>query len=467
MIFGQILKQTLFLKNNTSYANEQQKDLITSKSAKDEAEQLALEQASNLSKDKEFTKALNAINLTIDRGVVTKKLLFQKASILTQLNKYEEAQKIWTDLSKLKNKPKLATSAKKALKESKINQIDSTKRLLNEFHAMAKNYETSLKHIPRPTDWKPGSDIITSIQQEAESARGGQLPMFALELIDKALQAGLESPLLVQDKAVSLIMIGRKKKALSLLNELSIETNNQKIKTTIKKNILKAKKTKIPESAAKKYLFLQSVAVAKANNLLPQFIPQTGEFNENTDIKHLIFKEARNALSKNPNASLGLMNTILTYFPRDLAALQLKGESLAALKKDKEAISILRSLAYSENESIAKEATRILTQHLSKRAIEISSNDSPKTALSFFITWHLECNLIPAMNENIRIVLSQIEIDSTDFLDPELQNHQLQLLFNTHLVECLEARFRERGQLSASPPVQKPAAIRKTAPKAG
>ena len=71
------------------------------------------------------------------------------------------------------------------------------------------------------------------------------------------------------------------------------------------------------------------------------------------------------------------------------------------------------------------------------------------------------------MNENIKIVLSQIEKDSTDFLDPELQNHQLQLLFNTHLVECLEARFRERGQLSASSPAQNPAAISKTAPKAG
>ena len=46
------------------------------------------------------------------------------------------------------------------------------------------------------------------------------------------------------------------------------------------------------------------------------------------------------------------MNTILTYFPRDLAALQLKGESLAALKKTKKLFQHFDLLP--ENESIAK-----------------------------------------------------------------------------------------------------------------
>ena len=71
------------------------------------------------------------------------------------------------------------------------------------------------------------------------------------------------------------------------------------------------------------------------------------------------------------------------------------------------------------------------------------------------------------MVAGIKKILQQLEPSETNFSDPELEHHHLQLLFNTQLVECLEARFRERGRMGASSPAQNPAAISKTAPKAG
>ena len=470
MFFELIRKKISFLNSQKPDSIRKEGDLDQFKSRKNKAEYLALDQASCLVKNKEFEKALKVINQTLNNGIKTNKLLFQKAWILSQVNHFDEAHEIWSKLSKLERKPKLAFLAKRELEISKKSMLDTTKKmksLLDNLHVTAEYYEKELKRLPQSQDWTLGVDLILSIEQEAKLARTAKLPMLALELIDQASQAGLESPLLIKEKAASLSMMGRKKKAVALLKELSQKANNRNLQASIKKDIQEAKNAKTNQLDVITYLCLQAVAVSRANKVTPQFIPDTKQSQKDTDIKLLVFREARKVLPENPNASLGFMNAILNYFPKDLAALQLKGESLAALGKDEEAIATWGPLIDSKNTTIANEASRLIVENLSQRVLEISSRDSPKVALSFFIENHIKYDLTPVLNENINTILRQIEHANTDLSDSVLQQHRLHLTFNTHLIECLEARFREENRLGWTSPAQKPGAIRKTALKPG
>ena len=71
------------------------------------------------------------------------------------------------------------------------------------------------------------------------------------------------------------------------------------------------------------------------------------------------------------------------------------------------------------------------------------------------------------MNNDIKIILQELEQPDKQFVDPELQQHQLRLTFNTHLIECLEARFLEQNRLSGISSAQEPGAIGKTAQTTG
>ena len=211
----------------------------------------------------------------------------------------------------------------------------------------------------------------------------------------------------------------------------------------------------------------QSIAVAKANSLETAYLPNPNQATGNTNNKSLVFKEARISLERNPKACLGLTNSILDYFEDDLAALLLKGEALAALNQDDKAIQVWKELTHSQNEKINQKASQLITESLVKRAKTISKKKSPKTALFFLVEEHLTNNIIPILNEDIKALLKQLESMDTESIDPELQSHQLQLQFNTLVIECLERQRRDQGRLDPSATAQKPGAIRKTAPKAG
>ena len=132
-----------------------------------------------------------------------------------------------------------------------------------------------------------------------------------------------------------------------------------------------------------------------------------------------------------------------------------QGESLAALKKDNEARRIWGDLCLSETKSIAKKACRLISKSLSEKALQISSTKSPKEAITFFIRAHLRLNLAPTLNKTVITILEQLDSSKTDLSNPDLKKHQLQLMFNTEVIECLEARLQNKGRLSAITPTQK------------
>ena len=144
-----------------------------------------------------------------------------------------------------------------------------------------------------------------------------------------------------------------------------------------------------------------------------------------------------------------------------------QGESLAALKKDNEARRIWGDLCLSENKNIAKKACRLISKSLSEKALQISSTKSPKEAITFFIRAHLRLNLAPTLNKTVIKILEQLDSSKADFSNPDLKKHQLQLIFNTEVIECLEARLQNKGRLSAITPTQKFGSNRKEKTKRG
>ena len=71
------------------------------------------------------------------------------------------------------------------------------------------------------------------------------------------------------------------------------------------------------------------------------------------------------------------------------------------------------------------------------------------------------------LSKDIKKILQKVEPLNTQFSDPNLLQTRLELMFNTHIIECLEARFCERNRLSAPSAALNPGSISKTAPQAG
>ena len=64
-------------------------------------------------------------------------------------------------------------------------------------------------------------------------------------------------------------------------------------------------------------------------------------------------------------------------------------------------------------------------------------------------------------------IVAQINPSIDSFSDPELRKHQMQLQYNTLVIEYFEEKLRKKVLSDPGAPAQKTGAIRKTALKAG
>ena len=471
MFFGQLFTRQRKQKSEQSRRQTipEKTNLPTDNQNKD---QLFLKINDHLNSNEKLNKALNDIDSAIQSKGPSNQLLLQKAEILLKKGKLRQARLILNELSKIKNDSKTSDTARLLLtKTQQLQQkeaSDPSRELIEKLHQTTKNYfnESSLGS----TKGNPPSDqeLIQLVRKEARRARSRDFPKLSRDLCDQALQAGLESPWLLHDKALSINMMGQQSQALIILNELNAQHEGEKLRNAIKENIEDIKKrAKHYQLRAKFYLVKQSRLSAQKNELNLQFIPETNQVSQKAKIKALVFKEARSCLNQHPEACLGLTNTLLDYFPNDLAALLLKGEALDALHHREEAITIWKELARSKNEKMALKASELIAETLLQKTKSISENKSPKAAILFFIREHLKYQLNPTLNDGVREILKQLESMDTESTDPELQSHQLQLQFNTLLIECFERQRRNQGRLDPGSTAQKPGSIRKTAPKAG
>ena len=426
----------------------------------------------DLNTTSEINNALDEVDKAIQNGTATNQQLLIKAEIFLRKEKFRKARELLTKISNNKIDQEAADEATHLQKvvprlqeEAGTNRL---KRLLGDLHQIAQKYETKLLSLPPIKDLTPDLDITQSIREDARLARTADLPGLSLELIERTLQSGQESLWLLHDKAISLSMMGQQSTALDILSSLKETTQKENLTNSINKNINIIKGSSNSHRIKLNiYLAKQSKIFIKSQGFDTAFIPEANKINEKTRIKFIIFKKARAVLPESPKACLSLVNSILDYFQGDLAALQLKGEALAALQRNNEAIQIWKGLTQSKDDTIAKRAAKLITQCLAKKAKLISSNQSTEAALSYFIQEHLKLKLAPTLNNDITDVITKHEPSNTKDSHPELQKHQFQLQLNTMAVAFLEDQLREQDRLGANVPTQKPVAIQKDARKKG
>ena len=411
------------------------------------SKQLLLKAKGDINSKNKLNKALADIERSIKNDGPTSQRLLEKARILLQKAKFHQARQILQTISKDKNDSKSSNAAKRLLSQSKQLQeefnINKTNKLIRDLHETAKNYGQKLSAFPK-SDVPPSDlDIPQLVREEARRARSAQLPGLSYQLIQQTLQAGHDSPWLHMGKALSLNMMGQKASALSILNEIKKSAKGNKISTSINNTITDIKRQpKVDPSKSNLFLLQQSRAIAKSHGLETQFIPETNNISPKINVKSSIFNEAISSLANSPRASLGLVNSILDYFPSDGASLQLKADALAALNRGDEAIQIWTNLARSKNNQIADKASKSTSQYFGKKAKKISTHQSLKAPALFFVQQHLDQQLTPVLSDEAKEILKQIEPERIDETDAELEQHQLQLLLNTLIVDYLETQQR-------------------------
>ena len=431
-----------------------------------------LEINNNLDTKYKLNKALEDIEKTIQEIGISNQILLQKADIYLRKNKFRQARQILYKVYKDKSSSKTSNTAKQLLiaSQSLKQQDDLNKRLLliKDLHIISKKYCQKIKDIPITGDLHPDFDIIQPIRNEARKARANDLPMLSYELIDRTLQYQSESPWLLLGKALSLEMIGQRKEALGILKNIEKTNTGEKITLAVEEAVTEIKHAPKPE--LKKLLYFlakQTKLISQSYAIDSSYLPDKHKINSSTKIKFLVFRKARAEIEQNTNASLDLTNSILDYFPDDLAALLLRGEAYAALGKTDEAINIWLDLVNTKDANISQKASELISQHFSREAKKISKKGSPKEGLSFFFQQHLELGITPTMSEELKNILLELEPLETHLSDPQLEHHHLMLLFNTQMIECLEAHLNERSRLGSSQAPLEPDAISKTDPKAG
>ena len=434
---------------------------------------LFLQENNSLTSINDLNKALAEIENIARKEKLSDHLLLRKADMLLRKGKIKQSRQILADLAIKKGKSKITDKARKLLSASHIIQQESTREkaieLARNLRKIASKYNINLKSIPSENDIKDIASLSSAIREESRRAITAEIPMLSYELTNKALEIDKDSAWLLLQKAISLGMIGKRSDAIIILERLKENNHGEKITNSINKALNEINTKNKPNQQLKFNIYLANhlKSISKNQDLELKFLPQTNTINANTKVKTLIFNEALKLIKSQPQESLILLNAILDFAPEDGASLQLKGEALAALKQNEKAIQIWKPLAHSSNQKIAKKAYNSISEVISKRAKRICQNKSPKEAAIFFVQQHLRHKLAPNFNKTIGVIINQMSPLSADLTDSTLQKHELQLRFNTIIVECLETQFDNQGRFKGGDFVKTPATIRKTDQEAG
>ena len=478
MFLSKFLGRLLILNQNQKKKSPKKPQEAQSKSEKEKTPRphfnTAITEASRRSpvpstQDIESTRQLNEELDKIEKRIRLKgannNLLLKKGELLLSKGKYNQSRKVFNEIIKSKNDRKSSRTARELLSVSHRLQ---TTNLVKTLQITGKSYNHALINLPKNLLSLSDRDITDWVLDEARRARSADLPKLSSELIELTLNTGKQSTHLLLEKALSLNVMGHKAEALDILEKLQKETKDIRIKITIRKTIENIQKSPKPNlSRVNKYLAIQSNAVAKANSLETKFIPDTKNIKADAKLKSLIYKEALVCLDENASIALSLINSILDYFPKDGASLQLKGEILCILNRSNEALPIWKTLATSKEEEIATKAQESITALLSKKAKQISAKKTPREAILFFIESSFKYNNTTSIDKRIMNIVAQINPSIDSFSDPELRKHQMQLQYNTLVIEYFEEKLRKKVLSDPGAPAQKTGAIRKTALKAG
>lgn len=419
--------------------------------SKDEHVRLTLQEAEKYAAQKKYKLAIQAINKGLNAGLTTPKLLNQKAHYLVEKGAYSPAQEIWEKLKSDDTNPELAGSAAQSLKLCQQRQTalaNQTRALLKYFHTLAKNKQQPLRFIPKPKDWKTNNDLTAIIAKEAEHLRGKGHAKLSQLIIERALSEGFRSPTVLQQQALTLAVSGNLQDAKTILNNLLKNENNPKLKRGIQKSLkdLITEQKQYSKNRSR-HLLLRCSNYALANNWKPQHLPKPGAKKAKTsdsEAKKLAIKEIESIVDTGKTkVALGMIDILFEFYNHAPQALQLKAKTLLDSNQIDSAIEALQPLLTSQNPLNATKALKLARNGITEKSKQLSEQQTTDEAISFFINKHLQHGIAPEFNDQIGSILSKSSIEDTAIGDRELRQQELQLQFNSTLIDHLEARLKK------------------------
>ena len=419
--------------------------------SRDEAIRLAIKRSEDAANKHKWKAAVDIIDEEINNGRNSNKLLLQKAFLLSQDHKFKQSHAILKKLSKDKEDKNSSEAALKALKTSQLIQsqiLDSRRILASELHSIAARYNRKLINLAEPDklDWE--TDIVQVTIEESSKARNEYIPKLSIELLDQAINAGLQSPKFLHEKALTLCAIGCFEDAEKIWKQIANLKNNEKLSNSAKERLqtLDAKKENYLSNRTK--LFNKRIqSHAKDYHWEIQHLPNPQSENSNVKTKQLAIEEAKAAFESGEfNLCLHILDASLDCFLNNRQALLLKGETLARLNRIEEAFYAWKELIKTKDDKYHRKALAHITSQIAKEAMSKSEDDTCKSALTFFIEEHLKLDLNPKYSNEIDNILTEI-IGNEDLLaESSLKEHQLKLAFNENLITYLEEKLHRDTQ---------------------
>ena len=439
-----------FAKNRSSSKRANKKNIPSEKKLFNNAAEhknLFLEVNNKLNSTKKLDQELGKIDKILKEDGSNNQLLLKKADILLRKGKIKQARLILKKLTEKQICKKISKSARQLITLSEhIQGQDSFNKIktnAEKLHKISKKYGYKLTNIPDVEHIQSDFEFTLAVRKEAWKAIDEDLPMLALELINQILEADQKMPWLVLGKALSLSAMGRRDEAQELLDGLKKSVMGEKINNSIDKALkeIEGKNNRQIKLKTNICLAKHLKSISSNQGFDTLFLPKTQMISHNTNVKSLIFNNALELLSTDPQKTLILVNAILDFNPGDGASMQLKGEALNALKQFEKAIKVWKILTKSNNNKISRKANNSISKLISKRAETISFNRSPEEAVQFFVYQHLKHKLMPKLNKSIDQIISRTKAFTSDPLNTELKKYEHQLYINTLIVDWFENNF--------------------------
>ena len=160
--------------------------------------------------------------------------------------------------------------------------------------------------------------------------------------------------------------------------------------------------------------------------------------------KNLVIQEIKAALNTGKHKiALGMIDIIFEFYDHSPIALQLKAKALFDSDQFDSAIEILKPLLASKNSAVSTKALKLARKEITGKANQLNEHQTADEAIAFFIDKHLQFGIAPEFNDQIGSILTTSPIGDSTIEDRELRQQELQLQFNSALIDHLEARLKK------------------------
>ena len=397
--------------------------------------------------------SLDLLDTAIEAGLESPWLLENKAQSLSALEQFEAAHALWNELIGLEDKPKLVEIAQKALLASKEKEEEAIKdkplRLIDQFHQIAKSYSYIPEHLPSREQFDLEQDLNTIVIKESFSARRQQKNQLSLDLINKALDNGLDSAWLLDNKAQTLVKLGDFESAKEIWETLVTLEGKPKLVDTAQQSLdcLEESKRQYEEERPRQ-LIKQFQDIANQHHWNFKDLPRVDELDKDTNVELICLKEAIQACNQdNPKLSIVLLDTIMDFGYQSPWLNHNKAVALLKEQESKRAIAIWVELQKLGNKNIAAKASEFLAiasrQEKLEHATSLTECGGTEEAIQYLVEYLCSDPDASDISDKLKELLEQsLATEVQDYaMDPELKQHFLQLKVNERLVEHLEKKL--------------------------